>query len=151
MSNLNNWPTKHIRITISGDEQNGFTFIYADHQGDCECVIADGPCYLEYTIERNETQQQYGFAFDGIAFSNPFNNVITDATIANGGRTITLTNPYDVSKETSDNYSVDFQFGFSFKNAPGGSKAKNLLLLSADPQVINQRDPTSPAPEYNNA
>lgn len=139
-----NYPTKQINVIISGDEQNGFNFVYEAEGQSCECVIATGPCYLAYSILDNATQRDYGFAFNGVAFSNPFNNVITEAQILNGGQTIVLTNPYDVSKATSDQYSVGFQFGFSFKNAPGGSKAKNLLLLSADPEIINQDDTTLP-------
>ncbi|EKE73745.1 DP-EP family protein [Gallaecimonas xiamenensis] len=142
----NSWPTKHINVHITGNEVTGFKFLYEDNKESCEQVTVDGPCYLEYCIKENGTQRDYGFKFDGVAFSNPFNNVITEAKISPDGQKIKLTNPYDVNSSTSEDYSVGFQFGFSFTNAPSGCKAKNLLLLSADPQVINQGDPTMPTP-----
>lgn len=138
------YPTKNITVIINGDETNGFSFTYEDKGTSCECVIAHGPCYLAYTIEDNTTQQDFSFSFDGVAFSNPFNNIITEAKIINNGKTIVLTNPYDVSSPIPGECRVGFQFGFSYKTSPSGCKAKNLLLLSADPQVINDQDTTLP-------
>ncbi|WP_417359365.1 DP-EP family protein [Gallaecimonas pentaromativorans] len=134
------YPTKKINVIITGNEIDGFSFIYEAGGESCECVIVNGPCYLEYTIKDSSAQQDYEFAFNGVAFSNPFNNVITEATIIKNGQTIVLTNPYNVCKSTSDNYSVNFQFGFSFRKNPNGKVAKNLLLLSADPEVVNEND-----------
>lgn len=139
-----NYPTKKIGVTITGNDTNGFSFTYEAEGESCECVIARGPCYLEYTLQDSAAQRDYGFAFDGVAFSNPFSNVITEAKIINNGKTIILTNPYDVSSPVPGECSVGFQFGFSFQTPPSECKAKNLLLLSADPQVINQQDTTLP-------
>lgn len=138
------WPTKEISVSICGNEKEGFSFIYEDNGESCECVVANEPCYLQYTIKNNETQSNYCFSFDGVAFSNPFNNVITEAKIINNGNSIVLTNPFDVCKRTSEEYRVGFQFGFSFKKSPSGLPAKNLLLLSADPEVVNEGIPTLP-------
>lgn len=140
----NHYPVKKIDVIINGDEENGFTFTYESEGKSCECFIANGPCRLEYTIQDSAAQRDYGFAFDGVAFNNPFNNVITEANIINNGQTIVLTNPFDVSSPIPGKCQVGFQFGFSFQKTPSGCKAKNLLLLSADPQVINEHNTTLP-------
>ena len=126
-------PTLKINLTVAYSKEAGFSFNYENCEGGT--VVVSQACYLEYNLI---DKTDFDLSFAGVAFSDPFNNVITRVDLKKN--TVTLMDPFSCNDKE-----VSFEFGFNIGHSPNGEDKHGLLLLSADPQVIN-RDPGCPPP-----
>lgn len=144
MSELEKLCKHEIDVTVSYDEVSStFNFNYCNSEGGaCASFEVEEACTITYNLV---DKTSLGLSFFGVAFSNPFNGVITKAFMGHNNQSITLVDPYDIRSETQK--SVSFEFMFSHKKSPSGELNNNLLIISKDPQVSNKSE-TCPPPGH---
>lgn len=114
-----------VTVDSSGQPQFDYSQFGQSCSGDVEVSEAGTITYRLINLE----QAPQGLRFVGAGFANPFNGVVDKVEVSTDGKTLQL---YD-SKQVAG--PGKFQFIFS-------SSENGLLLLSPDPQVINQQDTT---------
>lgn len=140
---------KEVFINVSYNNEEGvFKFDYCDSAGSsCALLDVHEKCVIVYILNDNTGCD---LSFYGIAFSNPFNGIITDAKISNNGKQIYLYDPFEKCESKNDeDFSVSFEFMFTYQRPPSGVKyqSKKLLLISSDPEIANKGE-TCPPPSH---
>ncbi|ROQ30576.1 DP-EP family protein [Gallaecimonas pentaromativorans] len=132
---------KEVIITASYDNiTRCFIFDYCNPKGEsCSSLEIEEPSKIVYKLVDNTG---CGLKFAGVAFSNPFNKVITKSIISPDKESITLIDPFDLRSE-SENI-VSFEFMFSHTHSLDGEEYNHLLLISSDPEVSNKGENCPP-------
>ncbi|WP_285163382.1 DP-EP family protein [Shewanella goraebulensis] len=109
--------TVTVIVTVNLNVNGAPVFTYSD-----ENIVINEETTITYALTDNTGK---GLKFNGVAFCNPFDGIIDSVNVINNGDSIELTDTDKIVGTTS------FQFILT-------NTVNTLLLVSADPQVINK-------------